>query len=112
MRLHDPCHTPGARRTDLLAGCGSHGPRRWRRRRGPDSVAAYGAALDVALAAALTERWAVEFQIADFPRGDGSFNIPFFSKLTLRDEARRLEGMEFDVSVRFIKLTKAAVDAP
>ena len=28
------------------------------------------------------------------------------SMLTLRDEARDIEAMEFDVSVRFIKLTR------
>jgi uncharacterized protein (TIGR04141 family) len=55
---------------------------------------------------ALGRRWTVEFQIADFPRPDGTHNIPFFSKLTLREEARDIEAMEFDVSVRFIKLTR------
>ena len=52
----------------------------------------------------LNERWTIEFQIADTPRRDGSFDIPFFSKLTLRDEARHMEAMRFDVAVRFIKL--------
>lgn len=55
---------------------------------------------------ALDERWTIEFQIADFPRTDGTHNIPFFSKLTLREEARDIEAMDFDVSVRFIKLTR------
>jgi uncharacterized protein (TIGR04141 family) len=44
------------------------------------------------------KRWTVEFQIADFPRADGKHNIPFFSKLTLRDVASNLEAMEFDPS--------------
>ena len=57
---------------------------------------------------ALDKRWTVEFQIADFPRPDGSFNIPFFSKLTLREEARDIEAMDFDVRVSFIKLTRIA----
>ncbi len=66
----------------------------------------YGAGKAQELEAALTDRWTIEFQIADFPRADGKHNIPFFSKLTLREEARDIEAMEFDVSVRFIKLTR------
>lgn len=58
------------------------------------------------LRAALDDRWTIEFQIADYPRSDGTHNIPFFSKLTLREEARDIEAMDFDVSVRFIKLTR------
>lgn len=54
---------------------------------------------------ALQHRWTVEFQIADSPRADGKFNIPFFSKLTLRDQTRDMEAMQFDVRLRFIKLT-------
>ena len=48
----------------------------------------YGPTKARELEAALEERWTVEFQIADFPRLDGTHNIPFFSKLTLREEAR------------------------
>jgi uncharacterized protein (TIGR04141 family) len=66
----------------------------------------YGAAKANDVERALRERWTIEFQIADFPRADGTHNIPFFSKLTLQDEARDIEAMEFDVSVRFIKLTR------
>jgi uncharacterized protein (TIGR04141 family) len=66
----------------------------------------YGAMKAQELEAALGKRWTVEFQIADFPRPDGTHNIPFFSKLTLRDEARDIEAMEFDVNVKFIKLTR------
>jgi len=51
-------------------------------------------------------RWTIEFQIADFPRVDGSHNIPFFSKLTLREEARNMEAMGFNVKVCFIRLTR------
>ncbi|WOF72782.1 TIGR04141 family sporadically distributed protein [Parvibaculaceae bacterium PLY_AMNH_Bact1] len=46
--------------------------------------------------------WTVEYHIVDAPRNDGSFNIPFFSRITLRDEARALKGMEFNVCVKFI----------
>lgn len=46
--------------------------------------------------------WAVEFHIVDAPRPDGSFAIPFFSRVTLRDEARMLKGMEFKVALKFI----------
>lgn len=68
----------------------------------------YGSKKAQQLEAALNprNRWTIEFQIADFPRPDGSHNIPFFSKLTLREEARNMEAMGFDVSVRFIKLTR------
>jgi uncharacterized protein (TIGR04141 family) len=66
----------------------------------------YGATKSKALEAALPKRWTVEFQIADTPRADGGYTIPFFSRLTLRDEARDIEAMEFGVSVRFIKLAK------
>ena len=59
------------------------------------------------LQAALGNKWTVEFQIADHPRKSGEFNIPFFSKLSLRDEARSLEAMNFDVAVRFIRLPEA-----
>ncbi|MGO1079604.1 TIGR04141 family sporadically distributed protein [Inquilinus sp. CA228] len=55
----------------------------------------------------LDERWTVEFQIADAPRRDGGFDIPFFSKLTLRDEVRHMEAMRFNVAIRFIKLAPA-----
>lgn len=46
--------------------------------------------------------WKVEFHIVDTPRSDGDFRIPFFSRISLRDEARMLRGMEFKVALRFI----------
>ena len=46
--------------------------------------------------------WTVEFHIVDAPRTDGSFTIPFFSRITLRDEVRLLKGMTFDVTLKFI----------
>lgn len=55
----------------------------------------------------LKDKWTIEFHIADYPRKNGEFNIPFFSKLSLRDEALDLEAMDFDVAVRFIKLPDA-----
>jgi len=48
--------------------------------------------------------WTVEFQIADLPRANGEHNIPFFSKLTLKDEARRLAAMGFTVRIGFVTL--------
>ncbi|RWA80462.1 DUF6119 family protein [Mesorhizobium sp.] len=48
--------------------------------------------------------WTVEFWIADTPRADGSFNIPFFSKITLRDEASNLAAMNYRVILKFIGL--------
>lgn len=64
----------------------------------------YGATIAKELEDNLDKRWVVEFQIADAPRRDGTFDIPFFSKLTLREEARDMQAMTFGVSVRFIKL--------
>lgn len=66
----------------------------------------YGARKAQELKASLSKRWTVDFQIADFPRQDGSNDIPFFSKLTLREEARSIEAMGFDVRIGFIKLTR------
>jgi uncharacterized protein (TIGR04141 family) len=56
------------------------------------------------LTASLKAKWTVEFVIADHPRKSGKFDIPFFSKLSLRDEVRTLQAMEFTVAIRFIKL--------
>ena len=50
-------------------------------------------------------QWKVEFVIADTPRANGEFNIPFFSKVSLRDEVRALRAMKYDVSLRFIRLS-------
>lgn len=51
-------------------------------------------------------KWCVEYQIADFPRKDGKHNIPFFSKLTLKEEARAIKSMGFDIKLCFIKLQR------
>jgi uncharacterized protein (TIGR04141 family) len=48
--------------------------------------------------------WRVEFIIADTPRANGAFNIPFFSKVSLRDEVRMLRAMQYEASLRFIGL--------
>ena len=49
--------------------------------------------------------WTVEYVIADTPRAIGPrFNIPFFSKITLRDEATNLAAMNFGVALKFIAL--------
>lgn len=48
--------------------------------------------------------WTVEFWIADTARADGTFNIPFFSKITLRDEASNLVAMNYRVELKFIGL--------
>ena len=48
--------------------------------------------------------WTCEFWIADSPREGGEFNIPFFSKITLRDELSALRAMQFDVAIRFIEV--------
>lgn len=46
--------------------------------------------------------WTVEFLILDAPRVNGEFNIPFFSKISLRDEVINLRAMHYEVAVRFI----------
>lgn len=48
--------------------------------------------------------WTVQFVIADTPRVSGEFNIPFFSKISLRDEAINLKAMGYRVALRFIGL--------
>ncbi|ABD53290.1 TIGR04141 family sporadically distributed protein [Jannaschia sp. CCS1] len=48
--------------------------------------------------------WKIEFHIVDAPRKDGTFMIPFFSRITLRDESRTLKGMTYGVSLRFIPM--------
>ena len=49
-----------------------------------------------------TRPWSVEFHIADAPMTDGSFNVPFFSRVTFREEKIRLHSRGFRVCVRFI----------
>ncbi|MFV3130085.1 DUF6119 family protein [Niveispirillum sp. KHB5.9] len=46
--------------------------------------------------------WAVEFHIIDHPRPNGEYNIPFFSRISLNEEARFLKGMAFRVMIGFI----------
>ena len=46
--------------------------------------------------------WQVEFHIVDAPRTDGTHNIPFFSRITLRDESRAMKSMSFGVGLKFI----------
>ena len=50
------------------------------------------------------EGWTVEFWIADAPRRNGDFNIPFFSKISLRDEVIALRAMQYNVALRFIEI--------
>ena len=53
--------------------------------------------------------WTVEFLIADTPRQNGQFNIPFFSKVSLRDELRALHAMKYHAAIRFIGLQPEAL---
>lgn len=48
--------------------------------------------------------WKVEFVIADAPRADGRFNIPFFSKISLRDEVINLRAWQYRVGLKFVRL--------
>ena len=65
--------------------------------------------LDASLSAG-QNKWTVEFQIADFPRENGQHNIPFFSKLSLTDEAHSIRAMGFHVKLGFITLAKIQKD--
>ncbi len=49
-----------------------------------------------------TAGWSVEYWIVDSPRANGEFNIPFFSKISLRDERLDMLSMEYQVRLRFI----------
>lgn len=62
-------------------------------------------AVEVAnLAGEQVQGWTVEYWIADAPRINGNFNIPFFSKISLRDEVDDLRAMQYDVALRFIEI--------
>ncbi len=50
------------------------------------------------------ENWTIEYHVIDTPRSDGSFSIPFFSRITLREERRKLQGMLFKVAIRHIRV--------
>lgn len=43
-----------------------------------------------------------EFRIVDHPRPNGEFRIPFFSRLSLRDEFQILKGMGFQAKLGFV----------
>jgi uncharacterized protein (TIGR04141 family) len=47
--------------------------------------------------------WKVEFHIVDHPTPTGEFNIPFFSRVTFRDEENAIKSMGYEVVVRFIR---------
>lgn len=55
------------------------------------------------------ENWTVEYQIIDEPRVNGEFMIPFFSRISLQEEARDLKSRTFNVALRFIKQPKINV---
>ena len=47
--------------------------------------------------------WTVEFHMIDFePRVNGKSDIPFFSKITLKDEYQKLKLMNIDVALIFV----------
>lgn len=54
-------------------------------------------------------KWKVEFWIIDSPRMNGEFDIPFFSKISLRDEVNSLRAMNYEVAIRFIKIEPESV---
>ncbi|PKR51475.1 DUF6119 family protein [Thalassospira povalilytica] len=48
--------------------------------------------------------WTVEYWIADRPRANGLFDIPFFSKASFSEERRSMQSMSYNVCIRFIPL--------
>lgn len=56
-----------------------------------------------------TSGWSVEYWIVDSPRNNGEFNIPFFSKISLRDERLDMVAMEYEVRLRFIEKEPEAI---
>lgn len=53
--------------------------------------------------------WFIEYWIVDSPRSNGQFNIPFFSKISLRDERLDMLAMEYGVRLRFIHKEPEAI---
>lgn len=51
------------------------------------------------------DKWTIDFRIADFPRKNKKFNIPFFSKLSLRDESKKISRANFVTQLGFIRLS-------
>ena len=66
----------------------------------------YGEVVGGKLLNAIQDRkpWTVEYWILDSPRVSGIYTIPFFSKISLQDEARNLRAMNYRVTLRFIHL--------
>lgn len=50
------------------------------------------------------KEYVVHFLIADSKRNDGSFNIPFFSRITLYDRAKNIKNWAKDATISFIEL--------
>ena len=49
------------------------------------------------------DKWTVEFRIIDTRRSNGNFDIPFFSKLSLKDEGQKIHVMSMIPKVGFIE---------
>jgi uncharacterized protein (TIGR04141 family) len=68
---------------------------------------------DAAIVSNVNERhrlpWKVEYWIVDTLRQTGDFNIPFFSKISLYDEAQDIESRQFQVSVKFIRRNEVQI---
>lgn len=65
----------------------------------------FGQTVSDRLLTALADRerpWRVEFHIVDHPLPTGEFTIPFFSRVTFRDEARDIRSMGYEVAIKFI----------
>lgn len=52
--------------------------------------------------------WTVEFWLADVPKKSGVIEIPYFSKLSYRDERRKIKDMGYSVSISFIRAASPA----
>lgn len=65
----------------------------------------YGEASAQAVNVAIREAvgWTVEYRIIDSRRRDGSFDIPFFSKLSFKDVGFRIRAMDMTPKIGFIE---------
>lgn len=68
-----------------------------------ERVAGQQAANDLAAARRDGRPWKTEYVIVDARRRNGEFNIPFFSKISLRDEISNLTSMHYNVGLKFIE---------
>ncbi|GAB5458299.1 MAG: hypothetical protein Hens3KO_13290 [Henriciella sp.] len=72
------------------------------KQRAIDKVTEQSQAAGAYLAANDLSEFSVHFLLLDYPRADGSFNIPFFSRITLFDKAREFRSLVSGASISFV----------